>query len=202
MRGVIFAFLIGGIAWGNLWFTPDQQGQQLMDHEKFAEAAQAFQDPMRQGIAWFRAGEFEKAEQSFTRLATAEAEFNRGNCLIMQGKYEPAIERFDRALQLRPAWEDAKVNRDIAVARAERTKQEGGDMGDQQIGADEIRFDKNKKPGGQETEVDSSQAVSDSAMQALWLRRVQTKPADFLKSKFAYQLADEQAGDEQAGDKQ
>ena len=197
MRVITFVILVGGIAWGNVWFTPDQQGQRLMNDEKFAQAAEAFQDPMRQGVAWFRAGEFEKAEQSFARVATAEAEFNRGNCLIMQGKYEPAIERFDRALELRSDWADALVNRDIAAARAERTKQEGGDMGDQKIGADEIRFDKNKKPGGQDTEVDDSEAISDSAMQALWLRRVQTKPADFLRAKFAYQLADQQAGGEQ-----
>ena len=101
MRSIAFAFLIGGITWGNLWFSPDQQGQRLMNDEEFAEAAAVFQDPMRQGVAWFRAGEFEKAEQSFARVATAEAEFNRGNALIMQGKYEPAIARFDRALQLR-----------------------------------------------------------------------------------------------------
>ena len=196
MRAIVFASLVGGITWGNLWFTPDQQGQRLMNDREFARAAEIFQDPVRQGVAWFRAGEFEKAEQSFARVATAEAEFNRGNALIMQGKYDSAIERFDRALQLRPDWEDAQVNRGIAIARAERTKQEGGDMGDQRLGADEIRFDKNKKSGGQETEVDDSDAVSDSAMQALWLRRVQTKPADFLRAKFAYQLADDQAGGE------
>lgn len=62
-------------------------------------------------------------------------------------------------------------------------------MGDQKIGADEVVFDKDKKPGGQETEVAADQAVSDSAIQAMWLRRVQTQPADFLRAKFAYQQA-------------
>ncbi len=109
----------------------------------------------------------------------------------MRGKYESAIERFDRALELRPDWSDAQINRDIAIARAERTKQKGGDMGDQQIGADEIVFDKNKKSAGQETETDATQPLTDSAMQAMWLRRVQTKPAGFLKAKFAYQIAED-----------
>lgn len=62
-------------------------------------------------------------------------------------------------------------------------------MGDQKIGADDVVFDKKKESGGQETVTEDAQPLSDSAMQALWLRRVQTKPADFLKSKFAYQLA-------------
>jgi len=145
---------------------------------------------MRIGAAYYRAGEFEKAEQAFARSTTPEAEFNRGNCLVLRGKYDDAVARYDRALELRPGWQDASVNREVARLRAKLTEQKGGDMGDQTIGADEIRFDKHKKnDGGQETELDGSSALSDSAMQALWLRKVQTKPADFLRSKFAYQLS-------------
>ena len=187
MKNVTVLVMIGAMTWTGLWLTPDQQGQQLMNQGNYQAAAQTFKDPMRVGVAWFRAGEFEKAEQVFARVTTPEAEFNRGNCLVMRGKYDAAIERFDRALELRPGWSDAQINREIAVARAQRTKQEGGDMGDQQIGADEIVFDKNKKSGGQDTETEKTQPLTDSAMQAMWLRRVQTKPADFLKAKFAYQ---------------
>ena len=189
--------LAGAVTWTGLWFTPDQQGQRLLQRGEFQAAAATFRDPIRQGVAWFRAGEFEKAEQAFARTATPEAEFNRGNCLVMRGKYEAAIERFDRALELRPGWEDAQINRAVAVARAKLVDSTGGDMGDQKIGADEIKFDGKKNSEGQDTEVDSSQAMSDSAMQALWLRRVQTKPADFLKAKFAYQLA---TGDQGGGE--
>ncbi len=148
---------------------------------------------MRMGVAWFRAGEFIEAEQAFARVTTPEAEFNRGNCLVMMGKYEAAIERYDRALELNPELEDARVNRGIAVARAKRVEQKGGDMGDQKIGADEIVFDKSKNPGGQDTETGAAQELTDADMQALWLRRIQTKPADFLKAKFSYQLANDAA---------
>ena len=44
------------ITWAGLWFTPDQSGQRLMDQEEFEAAAQAFEDPMRVGVAWYRAG--------------------------------------------------------------------------------------------------------------------------------------------------
>jgi Ca-activated chloride channel family protein len=187
--------VFGAVTWSGLWFTPDQQGQRLMNRGEFQAAAKTFRDPMRQGVAWFRAGEFEKAEQAFARLGTPDAEFNRGNCLIMRGKYEESVERFDRALELNPEFEDARVNREIAIARAKRVEQTGGEMGDQKIGADDIVFDKNKKSGGQDTESEGSQPLSNAEMQALWLRRVQTKPADFLKAKFAFQLsAQEQTG--------
>ncbi|QDS97958.1 tetratricopeptide repeat protein [Adhaeretor mobilis] len=192
---------VGGFSFSDLWLTQEQKAQRLMDNGDYAASADMFRDPMRQGAAWFRAAEFEKAEQAFARVATAEAEFNRGNCLVMQGKYEPAVERFDRALELRPDWEDAQVNRRIAAERAELLAQTGGDMGDQKIGADDVVFDKNKKPGGQETQTDGDKPLSDSAMQSLWLRRVQTKPADFLKTKFAYQLSASQqlSAGQQAG---
>jgi Ca-activated chloride channel family protein len=196
MKTLVALAIVGAITWWSLWFTPDQQGQRLMNRGEFQAAAETFRDPMRQGVAWFRAGEFEKAEQSFARLGTADAEFNRGNCLIMRGKYDQAVERFNRALELNPELEAARINRNIAIARAKLVEKKGGDMGQQEIGADEIVFDKNKKSGGQDTETEGSQPLSDSEMQALWLRRVQTKPADFLKAKFAYQLS---AGEQEGG---
>ncbi|TWT43522.1 Tetratricopeptide repeat protein [Thalassoglobus neptunius] len=194
MKTLAVTLFVVAFSWLGLWLTPDQQGQRLFNREDFAEAAVTFRDPMRRGEAWFRAGEFEKAEQEFARVATSDAEYNRGNCLVMRGKYEAAIKQYDRALQLNPDREDAKTNRAIAVARAKRVEQEGGDLGDQQVGADKIVFDKTK-PGGQETTVDDQKPISNSEMQALWLRRVQTQPSQFLQAKFSYQLARETAAE-------
>jgi len=50
---------------------------------EFVEAAQAFRDPMWQGAACYRAGEFEKAAQAFARRDTAEAHYNQGNAWLM-----------------------------------------------------------------------------------------------------------------------
>jgi Ca-activated chloride channel family protein len=194
MKYLATVCVISFVTWSGLWFTPDQQGQRLMDRGDYQHAAETFRDPMRQGVAWYRSGEFEKAEQAFARLATPESEFNRGNCLVMRGKYDEAVGRFDRALELRPGWNDAQNNREIAVARAKLVEKKGGDMGDQKIGADEITFDKNENTGGQDSEIEADQPLSNSEMQALWLRRVQTKPAEFLRTKFAYQLANSQNG--------
>ena len=94
----------------------------------------------------------------------------------------------------RPDWKEASDNRALAIARAKMVEQKGGDMGDQKIGADKIVFDKTAKNGGQETEVAGGKALSDQEVQSLWLRRVETRPADFLKAKFAYQAAMQQEG--------
>ena len=187
--------MAAAITWAGLWLTPDQQGARHFDRGEFHAAAHAFQDPMWQGAAWYRAGEFEKAAQAFARRDTAEARYNQGNAWLMRGKYEAAIASYDRALAKRPDWKGAQENRELAAARAKLIERAGGDMGDQKIGADEVVFDnKAKQNEGQETQIAGEQAVTDASVQALWLRRVQTKPADFLKAKFAYQNAMEKEG--------
>ncbi|UUO07187.1 tetratricopeptide repeat protein [Blastopirellula sp. J2-11] len=188
-----FGFVLLGVAWTGLWLTPDQAGQRYFRDQKFPAAAQAFEDPLWQGTAWYRAGEFEKATQAFARVSSAEGKYNEGNAWLMLGKYDKAIASYDQSLEKRPGWREAAENRKLAQARQEKRKQEGGDLGDQQEGADEIVFDK-KNDQGQETQVDGEKATSDAAVQAIWLRQVQTKPADFLKAKFSYQHAQSAEG--------
>ena len=172
-----------------LFVTPDQQGRLLFEKERYADAARAFVDPLWQAAAWYRAGEFKKAAGIFMGFDTAEGAYNHGNALAMQGKYEEAVSRYERALALQPEWEDAQVNLAIARQNAERLKQKGGEGSGGKLGADEIRFSNEKSAessGGEET-VEGPVTFSDTEMRTIWLRRVQTKPADFLRAKFAYQ---------------
>lgn len=180
-----------------VWVTPDQQAQIKYNQEAYREAAQLFTDPMRRGVAWYMAGDFEAAVASFGRVPTAEGQFNRANALVMLGQYEQAITGYDQALEKRPDWEEAKDNRRIARVRAERLKRPDDDHGGTggMLEADEIVFDESGKspPGSdqEEEQVQGDQVLSDQEIQAMWLRRVQTRPADFLSVKFAYQLSRE-----------
>ncbi len=182
----------------DLWQTQDQQAQSAFDKEDYGRAAKLFTDPMRRGVAQFRAGEFKAAAATFGRVASPEGAFNRGNALIMLGKYKEAIIAFDRALTKRPEWEEAKTNRRIAAVRAKRKEDAGEDRGGPtELGADDVVFDESakKESGGDETEDEAGagDSLSDKEIQAMWLRRVQTRPADFLRSKFAFQYARSQA---------
>lgn len=60
--------------------------------------------------------------------------------------------------------------------------------------ADEVVFDDRPQQSGdsKEVEVVTGGRMSDGQLQALWLRRIQTKPADFLRAKFAYQFSRQQ----------
>ncbi|ANY82003.1 hypothetical protein BB934_23100 [Microvirga ossetica] len=175
--------------WRNMLLTPDQRGAWAMRHERYKEAADSFADPLWRGVALFRAGEFKDAAQVLAALDTAEAAYDQGNALVMLGQYDNAVGRYDRALELRPGWAEAESNRVLAKLRAERMKTTGGDTGNTDSKPDEVVFDPNKPKGeGKDDQTAGGEPMSDEAVRALWLRGVQTKPADFLRSKFAYQL--------------
>ena len=170
--------------------TPDQQAYRLYEAGDYEAAAEGFADPMWNATALFRQGEFEQVAGVFAGYDTAEAAFNQGNALVMLGKYDEAIARYERALELRPDWEPAVNNRDIAAARAALLVREGGEGTGGMLGADEIVFSDKKSPPSDETEqTDGGEPMSDEELRLIWLRQVQTKPADFLRAKFAYQHA-------------
>lgn len=176
------------VGWNGLWETPDQRGRHLMAEGRYHDAAAAFADPMWAGVARFHAGDFKEAAQLFGGMDTAEAAYDQGNALVMLGKYDDAVARYDRALVLRPGWAAAEANRNLAKLRGERIRQKGADAGDQREGADEIVYDKDKKnQEGQETQTTGA-VMSDAAARAVWLKRLQNRPADFLKARFAAQL--------------
>ena len=178
--------------WNNLWWTPGQQGQKAFEQGDYSAAAQLYKDPMRIGAAWYRAGEFEQAAAAFGRVVSAEGVYNRGNALVLLGQYGAAVEAYDRALEMKPGWEPAQQNREIALARKQRLEESGAKRGEAtEIGADDVVFDLNAEQQQTQDEVtlDSGQGMSDQELRALWLRKSQTSPAVFLKSKFASQLA-------------
>ena len=188
---------VWAIGWKPLWASADQRGRYLFEHQRWADAASAFRDPMWRGVAQMRAGDFKAAEASFAGIDTADGAYNQANALVMLGKYDEAVKRYDHALERRPGWPEAQANRQIAALRAERLKAPGADAGDQREGADQIVYDKDaKNPEGQETQT-AGAPMNDEAVRALWLKRVRTEPADFLRARFAYQLemqADAQNG--------
>ncbi|MEP9375974.1 tetratricopeptide repeat protein [Aquabacter sp. CN5-332] len=187
-----------GFGWADLWATADQRGRFLFTRGQYQAAADAFVDPVWRGGALMRAGNFKDAAQAFAGVDTVEGAYDEGNALVMLGKYAEAIARYDRALAERPEWREAQGNRAIAQARAERLKAPGGDAGEQREGADQIVYDKDaKRPDGEATET-AGAPMSDAEIRALWLKRVETRPADFLRARFAYQL---QAAEPPAGAK-
>ena len=180
--------------WADLWFTPDQQGQRLWDRGEYRLAAGKFTTPEKIGAALFLAGDFENAAAVLGRSPSVEASYNRGNAYIMLGQYDAAIEAYQDALSGRPGWREAEENLQIAILRKQALAPPDDDFGGTggQLEADEIVFDQtgrvNKASGEQVIDAAEQQAGEDE-LRAMWLRKVETRPADFLAARFNYQLS-------------
>ena len=147
---------------------------------------------MWKGAAHYRGGDFEQAADRFARLATAEASFNLGNAYVMLGRYEEALAGYQAALADRPAWAEAIDNRDAVsalLAQQQEPPEEDQESGDPSFDPDEIKFD-DKAEKGKTGEIEMSQ-LTDEQLAEMWLRRLQTSPAGFLRQRFAMEAAED-----------
>jgi len=176
----------------------------LFEQEQYLEAAGVFESLERKGVAFFRGGDFESAASVFGRIRSPEAAYNRGNCLVMLGRYDEAIQSYENALAARPDWTEAEENLEIARVRKEKLAPPDDDAGGTggQLEADEIVFDDTGRvnKSGSETESEGGKEMSDDEMRAVWLRRVQNDPAEFLRARFSYQLYRQEQGGTGGGD--
>jgi Ca-activated chloride channel family protein len=192
--GLLFLLVlaVGTVRNPQFWLTADQRGDRLLAEKKFAEAAKAYADPWRIGVAQYRDGQFESAAKTFKRVPGADGAFNQGNAWLMHGKYDAAIESYDRALGFHHGWKEAEENKALALARKDMLEASAKNRAEDQTGAytaDKIVFDQKGDDKKGQPEVMNGQKLSDAELRALWLRRVQTTPGDFLQAKFAYQAA-------------
>jgi Ca-activated chloride channel family protein len=109
--------------WSDLWRTPDQQGQALLDAGRPAQAAERFHDPRRRAYADLEAGRHQDAAKLLAPFTDPESEYNRGNALAKSGQLQAALAAYDAALKQAPADRDIRHNRDL-VERALRERQQ------------------------------------------------------------------------------
>jgi Ca-activated chloride channel family protein len=179
----------GEFRFADLWLTANQQGRYFFEREDYATAAERFEDPMWKGLAFYRAGDYDSAINWLARIQFPEGYYNLGNAFAQIGSYEQAIESYELALEARPDWIEAEENRALVASLIPPPEEERpGDApppGDPTFDPDEVRFDERGEQG-QQGEVEMSM-LTDEQIAEMWLRRLQTSPADFLRIKFALQ---------------
>jgi Ca-activated chloride channel family protein len=163
MRGAALCLLLWCVAtssavasstWSNLWSTPEQRAQQLLDSQQAAAAAPLFNDPRRRGYAQLRAGQYAQAAKSLAPLHDADSLYNRGNALAHTGQLRDALAAYDAALKQSPGNGDIAHNRDL-VARALQKQQpqsrkggSGGNGSHNGSGKDGQQADADKQQSG------------------------------------------------------
>lgn len=110
--------------WRDLWQTPDQQAQALLRQGDAKSASETFEDSRWKGISHYRAGNFEAAADIFAGQTDADSQYNLGNALARQQKFDAAIAAYEKSLQQNPDNEDAKFNLDLVKRLKEQQEQQ------------------------------------------------------------------------------
>ena len=110
------------MSFADLWLRPDQQGLRLLQQNKPLLAVEHFSDPLWQGVALYRAGDYAGAARRFAEVNSASAHYNRGNALAMNGELEAAIDAWEQALELQPELEAAAQNKALVEQLLEQQR--------------------------------------------------------------------------------
>jgi Ca-activated chloride channel family protein len=178
-----------GFSWIDLWLTHDQQGRYYYQKGDYQTAAARFEDPQWKGLAFSRIGDYGAALNAFALGDSAEAWYNQGNALAYLGKYPEAIKAYREALARRSPWQDAQENLTLLASLLPKVKQKSKDPDDEEISPDvppdKMKFDEGKH--GKKTQI----KMDPKKMADIWMRNIQTTPADFLRRRFEMQAAAE-----------
>jgi Ca-activated chloride channel family protein len=179
-----------GSQWMNLWLTPDQQGRYYFEKGEYQKAAEHYEDPLWKGLSFVRAGDPEAALNAFALSDSAEAWYNQGIALAHQGKYPEAIQAFRQALARHHPWPEAQQNLDLVQSLIPPTKDKDKDQQQESppnLTPDQVKFDEKAKNGKKM----KAQTLDPAKMADIWMRNIQTTPAEFLRLRFAIQAAQE-----------
>lgn len=177
--------------WRDWFFTPDQQGMRAFEAKEFQRAADLFEDPMWQAYSLYKSGKYEEAAEIYAWQDSSDAAVGEGLSLIRSRSYRPAIAAFEKALERDPDNAIAAHNLELAryILDYVETTREQSDTGEEAgIGADDVVYD-NEAGRGADSEQQASSGETTPETAEQWMRTVDTRTGDFLKSRFALEAA-------------
>jgi Ca-activated chloride channel homolog len=177
-------------SWMDLWLTHDQQGRYYFERAEYKTAAEKFEDPIWRGLALARAGDYEEALNAFALSDSAEAWYNQGDALAHLGKYPQAVQAYQQALARRNPWPEAQDNLALVESLIPKAKNKDKDQEQEapNLPPDQMKFDE-KGEQGKKTQMRIK--LDPKKMAEIWMRNIQTTPADFLRRRFAMQATKE-----------
>ena len=122
------------LEWPDLWRRADQQAAaefakgRFGEHQKLLSRIDA--DSPWRALLLYRSGRFAEAAVLFAAGDTADAHYNRGNALALEGRLEAALAAYGAALERSPSMRDALFNRALvreALAMRRAQAQRGGE---------------------------------------------------------------------------
>ncbi|MGR8951601.1 MAG: VWA domain-containing protein [Gammaproteobacteria bacterium] len=110
------------LGWRDLWLTQDQQAAEAFEHKHYDRAAELFTNPDWKAAAQYRSGKAQTGKLQTPTTATGF--YNQGNVLAKSNRFEEAIKAYEKALELKPDFEDAKYNKKLVEDALKQQKQQ------------------------------------------------------------------------------
>ncbi len=140
------------IEWQDLWQTPDQQAQKLLQQGDTSKAAETFENPNWKATANYKAGNYEQAAKLWAQENSASSHYNQGNAYAKAGKLQQAIDAYEKALTADPTLKDAKANQQLAENLLKQQQEQQQKQGS----------DSNQDSNQQDNDSDGQQKQSDN----------------------------------------
>ena len=159
-RGYLFAFLLfvlipsySQASLSDYFYNTDQKAHQAYENGDYSTAIDTFQDPYKKGVAYYRTGEFQAAEEMFRQSTRPEvasgAAYNLGNALVQQNKLHDAIIAYENVLEKWPDHVQAKENLEIVKKMLEEQEQQQNNENNQKDKDNEQNKDNQKDKDNQ-----------------------------------------------------
>lgn len=122
--------------WEQQFLNKEQRAQRLYQDKEYEQAASLSENPIRQGAALYRKGNFEEAASVFSQQQSPQAYYNLGNALAQQRQYDAAIDAYEKALEQRPSWSQAAENKQLMEQLKQQSEEDSGGSDDASDGSD------------------------------------------------------------------
>lgn len=156
---ILLPHVTHAFSWENMWERSDQQAMKALEQHDPKKAATLFEKPEWKGIAQYRAGDYEEAEQAFSKMDSPEGHYNRGNALAKLGKYPEAIASYQAALTQQPDHGDAQHNLDVLKKLLEDQQSQSSQESESQK-SDSSSNSKSEQSDGKNTDQQSQEQES------------------------------------------
>lgn len=187
--------------WEKPFLNANQQGLEAYQASQYEAASNDFDDPAWKGAAQYRNGDYAGAAETYAKLDTADGYYNQGNALAKAGELDAAIAAYDKALEKRPAFPDAKENKALVEQLKNQQEQQQQDQQNQQ---DQEQQDQNQQDQQQSDQQDgqSGEDQQDSEQQSGENQQNSQQNNEQNADQENEQQQGEQDGEEQESDPQ
>mgnify|MGYP001286905820 CR=1 FL=1 len=141
--------------WQKPFMNDNQEALNSYQRGKYKDAVSQFDDKLWKASSLYKSGEYERALAAFENIPGPESLYNQGNALAKLGKLEKAIEKYERALQEAPDFEDAKTNKKIIEDLLEQQAQQ--EKQNQQQGSDQNQNQDTQQNNGEDDQQQSGE---------------------------------------------